>query len=228
MVVDNADGLVANQIGVVAVFLEKRAVSLSIDDAAPFLGEVVHFADEVTVEMIPNFSRRLEIAAPFCRLLRETFLVEIAVEFSPRISSALHLAAHGEGRRFLPRRRACECPKELTDISAVPRECQPAKQGCQKLPSRAGRLSLQIVGNLAPVLGKLDHHLFVQPNIHFRGVFFVSLIVQLVGQVLARCSAAIQIKQFHQIDDGFTPIQFLLFLFRERVEHRDDINVCLG
>jgi hypothetical protein len=80
MVVDNADGLVANQIGVVAVFLEKRAVSLSIDDAAPFLGEVVHFADEVTVEMIPNFSRRLEIAAPFCRLLRETFLVEIAVE----------------------------------------------------------------------------------------------------------------------------------------------------
>ena len=116
---------------------------------------------------------------------------------------------------------------------APTRECKPAEQGCQK--NKGARSSPRGLADyrfksseLCPVLGKLDHHLFVQPNIHFRGGLFVSLKVQLVGQVLARCSAAIQIKQFHQIDDGFAPIQFLLFLFRERVEHRDDINVCLG
>ena len=52
MVIDNADGLVADQVGVVAVFLEELAVSLPIDNTAPFFGEVVYFADEVAVEMV--------------------------------------------------------------------------------------------------------------------------------------------------------------------------------
>ena len=64
--VDNADGLVADQVGVVPVFLEELAVSLPIDDAAPFLGEVVYFADEVAVEMVE---------AP---VLRPVFLVGMA------------------------------------------------------------------------------------------------------------------------------------------------------
>ena len=64
--VDNADGLVADQVGVVPVFLEELAVSLPIGDAAPFLGEVVHFADEVAVEMVE---------AP---VLRPVFLVGMA------------------------------------------------------------------------------------------------------------------------------------------------------
>ena len=50
--VDEPDGLVADQRRVVAVFLEELAVALPVDQAAAFLGEVVHFADEVAVEVV--------------------------------------------------------------------------------------------------------------------------------------------------------------------------------
>ena len=46
------DRLVANQIGVVALFLQKLSVSLPVDDASPFLGEVIDLADEVAVKVL--------------------------------------------------------------------------------------------------------------------------------------------------------------------------------
>lgn len=42
----------------VAVLLEERAIPLPIDNAAPLLGEIVHFADEVAVEMIEPAAER--------------------------------------------------------------------------------------------------------------------------------------------------------------------------
>src|SRR5690242_8705754 len=49
---DNIYGLVANQCCVVAVLLEELAVALPIVQSSAILGEIVHFADEVAVEVI--------------------------------------------------------------------------------------------------------------------------------------------------------------------------------
>jgi hypothetical protein len=57
-----------------------------------------------------------------------------------------------------------------------------------------GTLILQIVRNLATVLGELDHHLFVQPDIHCGRIFGVTSIVQLMCQLFARGKTAIQVE----------------------------------
>ena len=62
----------------------------------------------------------------------------------------------------------------------------------------------------------------------FAEIFLVALVVKLVCQVLARRGAAIQVKQLHQIDDRFPPIQPLLLLLGERVEHPGDIDRSPG
>jgi hypothetical protein len=47
---------------------------------------------------------------------------------------------------------------------------------------------LQILWNLATIFGELDHHLFVQADVHFGRVLHISLIVEFLSQTLACCS----------------------------------------
>src|SRR5262245_9239841 len=54
---------------------------------------------------------------------------------------------------------------------------------------RSAELALQRVGDLASVLGELDHDLLVQPDVHLRGVVHVAAVVQLLSKLLA-CGAA--------------------------------------
>ena len=45
---------------------------------------------------------------------------------------------------------------------------------------------LQIVGDLAAILGELDHDLLVQPHIHLGRVLHVAGVMELLGELLAR------------------------------------------
>jgi hypothetical protein len=49
---DEPDCLVADQVQVIGFLLKKLAVALPVDNAAAHLGEVVHLADEVAIEVI--------------------------------------------------------------------------------------------------------------------------------------------------------------------------------
>ena len=84
------------------------------------------------------------------------------------------------------------------------------------------RLALQFVGDLPTIFGELDHHLFVQPYVHFCRVLHISLIMEFLSQTLARCSAAVQIEKLHQIDDRGSPLSFCFFCFASpsRTEQR--------
>src|SRR5262245_17110208 len=55
-------------------------------------------------------------------------------------------------------------------------------------------LMLQVGGNLAAVLGQLEHDLLVEPDVHRRGIFGVAGVLQLSGQLLARRQAAVQFE----------------------------------
>ena len=57
----------------------------------------------------------------------------------------------------------------------------------------------------AAIFGELDHHLFVQPYIHFCRVLHISLIVEFLSQTLAGRTAAVQIEKLHQVDDRGSP-----------------------
>ena len=82
---------------------------------------------------------------------------------------------------------------------------------------------LQIVGNLASVLGKLDHHLLVQPHMHLYRTLRVALVVQFLRQVFPSGRATVRVKKLHQIDDGGAPLELLLFLFRQAVQDRSHV-----
>jgi len=49
---DDANGLVADECGRIAILLQDLAVALPVDEPAELLGEVVHLADEVAVEVV--------------------------------------------------------------------------------------------------------------------------------------------------------------------------------
>src|SRR6516165_8623433 len=86
-------------------------------------------------------------------------------------------------------------------------------------------LSLQRFWNLSAIFRELDHYLLMQPDVHRSRVLGVARVVQLFRQLLARGKAAVQIEQLHQINDRVSPIELLLVLASEILEHGFDIDL---
>src|SRR5262245_31495522 len=85
---------------------------------------------------------------------------------------------------------------------------------------------LDLRRQLAAVGGELGHHLLVQPDVHAGGIIGVAGVAELLGKLLARREAGVEVESLHQIDDGVLPVQLLL-LGRDRlVEDGSDVD-CL-
>src|SRR3954471_7015058 len=83
---------------------------------------------------------------------------------------------------------------------------------------------LDLRRQLAAVGGELGHHLLVQPDVHARRVVGVAGVAELLGEVLARRKAGVDVERLHQVDDGVLPVQ-LLPLGRDRlVEDGSDVD----
>lgn len=67
----------------------------------------------------------------------------------------------------------------------------------------------QILRNLAAVFRKLYEHLLVQPDVHRRGIIFVTGVAELGREFFACLQAGIHTHEFHQIYDRFLPIESL-------------------
>ena len=124
MVLDDVYGFVPDQGREVAVFLEELAVPLPIDQSAPLLGEIVHLADEIAVEMIeasvlrPVFLVGMaevpladhgRLVAGFLQCLRERAFVRRQSEgVAGKYNECLQAIAHGiaAGHQLRPRWRA--------------------------------------------------------------------------------------------------------------------------
>ncbi len=110
---------------------------------------------------------------------------------------------------------------------------EPVAASANAMPlSAARRLQqgsvLQVGRHLAAVFFQLVHHLLVQPDVHGRGIALVAGVVQLVGQVLARLQAAVDVQQLHQVDDGGAPVELLAVLRRHAIEHLLDVDAVHG
>src|SRR5689334_397649 len=64
---------------------------------------------------------------------------------------------------------------------------------CARAPIR--RSVLDLGRQLAAIGGELGHHLLVQPDVHARGVVGVTAIAELLGQLLARSEAGIDVER---------------------------------
>ena len=79
---------------------------------------------------------------------------------------------------------------------------------------------------LAAIGGELGHHLLVQPDVHARGIIAVAGVAELLGELLARREARIDVERLHQVDDRGAPLQLFALGFDSRVEDRCDIDGC--
>ena len=52
LLINEPDGVIADQRRIVALLLEERAVPLPVDQSAALAGEIVHLADDVAVEIV--------------------------------------------------------------------------------------------------------------------------------------------------------------------------------
>src|SRR5215204_2867814 len=87
------------------------------------------------------------------------------------------------------------------------------------------RSCLEIVRHLAAARRKLGHDLLVQPDVHGCGVVRVAGVAQLLGEVLARGEAAVEIEQLHQVDDRAAPIELLLVFRGALRQHGLDVDL---
>lgn len=83
---------------------------------------------------------------------------------------------------------------------------------------------LEVVRHFAAIRGKLRHDFFMQPDVHRCRVVRVAGVVQLGRELFARGEAAVEIEQFHEIDDRVAPIELLVALRRELGQDRLDID----
>ena len=118
LLIDQSDRIVANQIGVVALFPEEDAVALPVDHAAALAGEVIHLADHIAVEIVeasvlrPVFSVGMakvpladhqRLVADLLQGLRKRPLVQrqtvcVARENDERLEPVTHRVAAGHQR----------------------------------------------------------------------------------------------------------------------------------
>src|SRR6266436_5864654 len=91
---------------------------------------------------------------------------------------------------------------------------------------------LETVRHDAAAFSELCHHLLVEPDVHFRRAIELTLVTELLSKLLASAEATVELEQLHQIDNRFSPIQFLFLrvgellddvldlLARERLDRR--------
>src|SRR5882672_11431414 len=69
------------------------------------------------------------------------------------------------------------------------------------------RLMLDLGRQFAAIRGKFGHYLLVQPDVHAGGIIAVTGVTELLGKVLARTEAGIDVERLHQVDDRGAPCQ---------------------
>src|SRR5262245_382809 len=94
----------------------------------------------------------------------------------------------------------------------------------QKLWTPEIKSGPEIVGHLTPALGKLRHDLLVQPYVHFRRAVERASVAEFLRQLLSGAKTAVQLQQFHQINDRPFPIIILVLFFGELCKNRFDVS----
>src|SRR4051795_5853697 len=103
----------------------------------------------------------------------------------------------------------------------------------QKGPARSRALLLRtgdrsvldLRRQLAAIGGELGHYLLVQPDVHGRGIVGVAAVAELLGEVLARGEAGIDVERLHEVDDRGAPFQlFALVRGDRRVDDRGNVH----
>jgi uncharacterized membrane protein YeaQ/YmgE (transglycosylase-associated protein family) len=86
-------------------------------------------------------------------------------------------------------------------------------------------LMLEVVRHVAAILREFSHDLLVQPDVHGCRIVRVAGIMQFLSQLLARGQAAVQVEDFHQVNDRSAPIEFFLLLRCEPAQHLSHVDV---
>jgi len=71
------------------------------------------------------------------------------------------------------------------------------------------RSVLDLGRQLAAIGRELGHHLLVQPDVHAGRIVGVAGVAELLGELLARGEAGVDIERLHQVDDRGPPLQLL-------------------
>src|SRR5690242_2811370 len=83
---------------------------------------------------------------------------------------------------------------------------------------------LDLRRQLAAIGGELAHHLLVQPDVHAGGIIGVAGVAELLGKLLARREAGVDVERLHQVDDGVLPVELLALGGDGLVEDGSDID----
>jgi len=82
----------------------------------------------------------------------------------------------------------------------------------------------QVGGHFAAIIRKLLQHLFVQPDVHLRGIVRIAAVMQFLRKRRPRGEAAVHSDQFHQIDNRSFPIQLFRIFRREFIQRCADVH----
>ncbi len=82
----------------------------------------------------------------------------------------------------------------------------------------------QFLRNFPAIFRDLLDHGLVQPDVHRGGIVCISGVMQLFRKLDAGGKTAVHSHQFHQINNGLTPIQFFGILRSQAVENRGYIH----